>query len=241
VTAPQTAIRTPKAKLQLILVLIPAISLSPARAQNNPDKTDNPDKPTVTLSSPLEYQVFQRSTRLRGAIVVRGSAPLASRVEARVEGTSIAGPLPGKWHRLALDPVNKQFSGQLPVIAGGFYRVEIKATNPVGQLRFLSVQHVGVGKVFVIAGQSNSTNYGEVPQTTQTGMVTSFSGNEWVLANDPNPEYKTTAAKAASSHLSATPSIAGTMSPSASPQSATVPPASVSGCPQTPPYTSCPP
>jgi hypothetical protein len=184
VTAAKTAIRTFQVNLQLALVLIPAISLIPACAQNKPDKTD---KPTLTVSSPLEYQVFQRSSRLHGTILVRGSAPAAARVEARIEGTSIAGPLPGRWHRLVLDPANKQFSGQLPVIAGGFYRVEINATNTVGQPTFLGVHHVGVGEVFVIAGQSNSTNYGEVPQTTQTGMVTSFSGTEWVLANDPQP------------------------------------------------------
>jgi hypothetical protein len=187
VTAAQTAIQPRKVKLQLAPVLIAAISLIPAHAQNQPDKTEKSDHPTLTLSSPLEYQVFQRSTRRQGAIIVRGTAPTAIRVEARVDGISIQGPLPGKWHRLAIDPANQQFSGQLPVMAGGFYRVEIKATNAVGQPAVVVVRHVGVGEVFVIAGQSNSTNYGEVPQATRTGMVTSFSGTEWVLANDPQP------------------------------------------------------
>jgi hypothetical protein len=177
VNALKTAIRTPQANLQLVAILIAAISI-PARGQ---------DAAYLTISSPLEYQVFQRSTRLHGAILVRGSALAATRVEARVEGTSIEGPLPGRWQRLALDQTKKQFSGELPVIAGGFYSVEIKATNSVAQPTFLTVQHIGVGEVFVIAGQSNSTNYGEVPQTTQTGMVTTFSGTEWALANDPQP------------------------------------------------------
>jgi hypothetical protein len=141
---------------QLVLVLIAAFSIS-APAQT---------APLLTISSPLAYQIFQRSTRLHGVIIVCGSALAAARVEARVEGTSLEGPLPGRWQRLALDQTKKQFSGQLPVVAGGFYRVEIKATNTVGQPTFLTVQHIGVGDVFVIAGQSNSTNYGEVPQTT---------------------------------------------------------------------------
>jgi len=84
-------------------------------------------------------------------------------------------------------PSQKAISGQLPVIAGGFYRVEIRAINTVDQPTLLTIQNVGVVEVFVIAGQSNSTNYGEVPQTTQTGMVTTFSGTEWSLANDPQP------------------------------------------------------
>ena len=164
-------------KPRLTFVLIAAISFIPALAQDA----------SVTISSPLEYQVFQRSTRLRGNILVSGSALTATHVEVRVEGTSIKGPLPGRWQRLALDPAKKQFSGQIPVIAGGFYTVEIKATNGVGRPTLLTVPNVGVGEVFVISGQSNSTNYGEVLQRTQTGMVTSFSGTKWSLANDPQP------------------------------------------------------
>ena len=165
-------------KLQLTLVLITSLSCIPARAQ---------DAQPLTVSSPLEYQVFQRSTRLHGAILVRGNALTATRVDARVEGTSLKGPLPGRWQHLALDRADHEFSGELPVIAGGFYSVEIKATNSVGPQTSVIVRNVGVGEVFVISGQSNSTNYGEVTQTTQTGMVTSFSGTEWSLANDPQP------------------------------------------------------
>jgi hypothetical protein len=178
VAALKTPIRTIATSLQLAFVLLLAISFFPAAAQ---------DAPTLTISSPLAYQVFQRTARLHGVILVHGSARSVTRVEARVEGTSIEGPLPGRWHRLALDQAKKQFSGQLPVVAGGFYSVEIKATNSVGHPTFLTVQHIGVGEVFVIAGQSNSTNYGEVPQTTQTGMVTNFNGTAWSLANDPQP------------------------------------------------------
>ena len=129
-------------KLQLTLILVAAISCIPARAQ---------DQSALTVSSPLEYQVFQRTTRLHGAILVRGSALSAKRVEARVEGPSLEGPLRGRWQRLALDPSAKQFSGQLPVVAGGFYRVEIKAINTVGQPTLLTIHNVGVGEVFVFA------------------------------------------------------------------------------------------
>ena len=47
------------------------------------------------------------------------------------------------------------------------------------------VEHVGMGEVFVIAGQSNSANHGEEKQTTTTGMVVAFTGSRWQLANDP--------------------------------------------------------
>ena len=50
-----------------------------------------------------------------------------------------------------------------------------------------SVEHVGVGEVFVVAGQSSSANHGEEKQTTKTGRVATFDGRRWQLANDPQP------------------------------------------------------
>jgi hypothetical protein len=66
--------------------------------------------------------------------------------------------------------------------AGGWYRVEVRAGGGAA-----AVEHVGVGEVFVIAGQSNSTNYGEELTRTRSGMVASFDGKSWRPADDPQP------------------------------------------------------
>ena len=50
-----------------------------------------------------------------------------------------------------------------------------------------AVDHVGVGEVFVIAGQSNSANSGEQPQRTTSHLVSSFGGDDWRPADDPQP------------------------------------------------------
>ena len=50
-----------------------------------------------------------------------------------------------------------------------------------------TVEHVGVGEVFVIAGQSNSANYGEEKQKAASGLVASFDGKTWRPAADPEP------------------------------------------------------
>jgi hypothetical protein len=50
-----------------------------------------------------------------------------------------------------------------------------------------AVDHVGVGEVFVVAGQSNSANHGEERQRTATGRVAAFDGQRWQIANDPQP------------------------------------------------------
>ena len=141
----------------------------------------------IHLSSPLQDEVFQRKTRLKGAVLVEGDAPGADRVEARITGESLAGPLTGEWVRLQTEFARRHFRRLLPTPAGGFYVVEVRAWDLSGRQVTVEVHRVGVGEVFVIAGQSNSTNYGEVLQKTETGMVSSFDGTKWVPANDPQP------------------------------------------------------
>jgi Carbohydrate esterase, sialic acid-specific acetylesterase len=142
----------------------------------------------VILTSPLDYQVFQRETRLRGTIQIRGRllGP-ADSVEARVAGRGVDGPLVATWHKLSLDQHTGEFRADLKTAAGGFYEVDVRVQHGAQRGATLTVPHVGVGEVFVVSGQSNSTNYGEVPQVTETGMVTTFSGESWRLANDPQP------------------------------------------------------
>jgi len=146
------------------------------------------DGEAVTVSSPLDYQVFQRQSRERGTILVRGHASTnARRVLVCVKGQSISGPLPGRWTELPLDHSTGEFNASVGVVAGGFYSVEIQLRNGRYLVGSVTIPHVGVGEVFVISGQSNSTNYGEVLQTSETGMVATFSGESWRIANDPQP------------------------------------------------------
>jgi hypothetical protein len=170
----------------------------PACAQGSaPHPATTPSSPSLTLASPLDYQVFQRRTRLKGSVVIRGQAlgaaiPSATRIEARLTGDSLAGPLPGNWIRLKLDAASGNFSSIIKTIPGGFYQCEVRLIAGPTVIAQIAVPQVGVGEVFVVAGQSNSTNYGEAKQTTQTGMVAAFSGERWQLANDPEPGVQDT-------------------------------------------------
>ena len=124
----------------------------------------------ITLESPRDYQVFQRGTKDTGKIVIRGrsTAPCS---DASANGAP-----------LRIDPGTCVFQGELAEPAGGWYRVEVRVSGDAAV-----IEHVGVGEVFVIAGQSNSTNYGEEVQHPHSGMVSTFSGAEWRLADDPQP------------------------------------------------------
>lgn len=83
-----------------------------------------------------------------------------------------------------------KFTGFLRLASGGWYVVKVRYRKSALDQTVLgeeAVQHVGVGDIFVIAGQSNSSNHGAEKQKTTTGMVAAFDGKKWQLANDPQP------------------------------------------------------
>ena len=177
-----------RAPLLLLLILLAAPSAASAQTAATPSQ--------ITVDSPLNYQVFQRSARLKGMVEVRGNSEIAAdAAEARLNGSSLTGPLAGNWVRLHLSKATGEFDGGLATVPGGFYELDIRLLRAHVQIAQTSVAHVGVGEVFVVAGQSNATNYGEVRQTTETGMVAAFSGSSWQIANDPQPGVQDNSSK----------------------------------------------
>ena len=78
-----------------------------------------------------------------------------------------------------------RFEAAIEVAAGGWYRLEVRATSGGKPVAQACVGHVGVGEVFVVAGQSNAANHGAEKQTTRTGRVAAFDGTGGQPANDP--------------------------------------------------------
>lgn len=140
----------------------------------------------LKLTSPLDYQVVQRQSAGKGRLTIAGEVDtaLANRIvlEARVRSGATAG-----WTKLPGRLDGAGFSAETDVPAGGWYRLDVRAVGGDKVLAESSVEHVGVGEIFVVAGQSNSANHGEEKQTTGTGRVAAFDGRGWRLANDPQP------------------------------------------------------
>ncbi len=137
----------------------------------------------MTLTAPLEYQVTQRSSRTKGKLVITGTL-----TEAPGKGTTLeARQSEGGWQKLKPKFEGTAFTATLDAPAGGWYRLDVRATRAGAVLSEAAVEHVGVGEVFVVAGQSNSANHGEEKQRTKTGNVVTFDGKRWQLANDPQP------------------------------------------------------
>lgn len=129
------------------------------------------------LKAPTDWEIFQQENgyakvRLEGSYVVHPSA-LNVGVElalpiirvVREEDNSVVIP----WTKAVITKENVNFSGtfwaELNIPEGGLYRIdtglETKSTQP--DLTWLyrgdCILHIGVGNLFVIAGQSNAAGY----------------------------------------------------------------------------------
>jgi hypothetical protein len=150
-------------------------------------KFGNVAKPALRLFSPQDCQVCQRSSNDKGTITIRGEFTGAITNTTTIEARLVAEGKAGKWTKLPVLFDGAKFSTDMDAPAGGWYRADVRVLNGRQVLAENSLQHVGVGEVFVVAGQSNSANHGEERQTTKTGRVASFNGRGWQLANDPQP------------------------------------------------------
>ena len=141
------------------------------------------DEPLV-MSQPQSWSVVQRDEKNLGSIPVSGIlSDRADRVDARVlfnDGSTT------EW--TALSTEDGQFAGDVAAPAGGWYSVEVRAWSGSETLGSTIRDQVGVGDVYVIAGQSNSANHGLPVQRSVTGNVAAMNDRgKWDRANDPLP------------------------------------------------------
>lgn len=180
--------------------------LGPARSQ----AADEPQK--FLLQSPIPHQVVQREgfvpTRAHehepggpalgfGTLTIRGEFPAIEGVEYRFRVV----PLPGgygkgtDWEKLSGTESGKVFTATAKVPAGGWYRLEVTGRVGDRDVAAASVEPVGVGEVFVIAGQSYAEGANDEMLRVEdpAGRVVAYDTVQktWRVANDPQPNAGT--------------------------------------------------
>jgi hypothetical protein len=138
--------------------------------------------PEIKLTSPTDYQVTQRQTRAEGRLTIAGERKdaLGTQIEFRL----LDAQGKGAWRRLDAG-TEATFSVTIVAAAGGWYRCEARLTKDGKAVAETSVAHVGIGEIFLVAGQSNSANHGEEKQTVKSGLVASFDRLNWHAGDDP--------------------------------------------------------
>lgn len=141
---------------------------------------------SLAVESPAYQQVFQRDARGMALVELRGSvSPAVTEVRYRMGGQPLVGEFPDAWVTVPVDAATHIFAVEIPVPAGGWYRMEILACDAGQIIGQWTVDRFGVGEVFIVAGQSNAGNYGSEKQKTATRDVVTFDGRQWHLCEDP--------------------------------------------------------
>ncbi|CAN5285145.1 hypothetical protein BH11PLA2_BH11PLA2_10300 [soil metagenome] len=141
----------------------------------------------VVLDSPQDYQVVQRNAMNIGTVRVRGKLGEAAAKADTIEYRIASNGKPGDWKKFNATLKDARFDAILEVTAGGWYQLDVRVLANDKVLAQMSVDHVGCGEVFVIAGQSNAANHGAEKQNTKSNRVAAFDGVRWQFANDPQP------------------------------------------------------
>jgi len=155
-----------------------------------------PPELDLAVLHPRPWQVLQRDARGGADVRVNVRVLLETAVvEVRLTGgpeSPNATPPASPWTALSSLPRSRSlagtsFAGSLRVAQGAGYVLEVRARTGTILRASLRVEPLGVGEVFVIAGQSNSTNSGEERQKPASGRVSTFDGQSWRAADDPQP------------------------------------------------------
>jgi len=106
----------------------------------------------LTILSPNSYQIFQRDGSLEAAIPIDGLyAGSPTGIEYRL--TPVITGTPGPWTNLGATIAAGQWSGTLPSMSTKQCAIDVRQTNDTSITAAIS--YVGIGEMFVDAGQSN--------------------------------------------------------------------------------------
>lgn len=137
---------------------------------------------------PVKWQVVQRNAENRGMIRVHvRDVGNASAVDARVVLMPGASGRETAWRSLRQTGERGVYTGAVDAVAGGWYVLHVRAVRGGVVFAKASVEKVGVGEVFVTAGQSNSSNYGGTRLRAKQDRVVAYGNGTWQPAADPMP------------------------------------------------------
>ncbi|MCE7067268.1 sialate O-acetylesterase [Dyadobacter sp. CY326] len=145
----------------------------------------------IRITSPTFQAVYQRNITGQREITVSGtfSVPM-DKVEARavpvVQGQGVETP----WKTLQDAPKGGVFAGEITLI-GGWYSIEVRGLSDGKVVGRDILSRLGVGEVFIIAGQSNAQGLRAYPgpsaQDDRVMYISNYNNDDRDLLTDPVP------------------------------------------------------
>ena len=151
--------------------------------------------PVITV--PTSRHIVQRSATNVGTIVIAGTYSVGSPEEVEARAVVMAGGgnsgTTTVWQTIDASPTGGNFYGVLTnVPAGGWYQLEVRTMISGVPGGIAVMEKVGVGDIYVTAGQSNSVNSsppGYIPSDDRISARSSLTEDTWVFAQDPVPTF----------------------------------------------------
>lgn len=110
----------------------------------------------LTVTYPIPRMVVQRNQANTASLYVAGTFSIpVDRIETRLVHTSTVNRADVDWTVLHDQPKNGSFKGSITAPAG-LFRLELRGVRDGKTVSRAAVEGIGVGEVFVIAGQSNA-------------------------------------------------------------------------------------
>ena len=140
----------------------------------------------IRFESPREREVFQQGPSGEAKVSIEGTA--SEGVTSLEVRAALADGTFTTWLPIALGDASdgqRRFLGSLSVPSGGWHELQYREEGEPASRR--GVSRFGVGEVFIVAGQSNSTNCGRPSTPVNNDLLSAFDGEDWRHAHDPMP------------------------------------------------------
>lgn len=147
----------------------------------------SPSLTTPAITAPSSRQVFQRNNSNVGSIAITGTYTGSyTAIQASVSPINGNGTFVD-WTQIVGAGSSSPFSGTLSA-PPGWYTLRLRVINGAAFSAAASLAKVGVGEVFICAGQSLMSNGGNARNFTNDDRVSAVDrSGVWQLADDPQP------------------------------------------------------
>ena len=110
----------------------------------------------ITITSPITNSVYQRDITGQREVTIAGTFSIpVDKLEARAVPVIDGQGIETAWKELQTAPKGGAYQGKLQIYAG-WYTLEVRGTVAGQVVGRAVLQRLGVGEVFIIAGQSNA-------------------------------------------------------------------------------------
>lgn len=144
----------------------------------------------LKIDFPYDRMVFQRDNANNGVVHISGMSDLKlDKIEARLVPIQSTQGEMQDWQVIATDIKFGDFVGELPH-KGGWYSLELRGVINNQIVSNAKLNHVGIGEVFVVAGQSNAEGFKRFnPKDAQDDRVNCLNYQKFYSISE-TPEYK---------------------------------------------------